>query len=135
MSTNQKIDLNFAEQIVKANKKENPSRKGTYKFFGGLTTSKLRNLMSLVNHLYIKLHSSREKSLSEDIINELEYMKVKFYYEAGRERAVKNFIEQTQLIRKIDEVIADKSKKAFIEFSRYFEALVAYAKFYGMGDK
>ncbi|MGV2928383.1 type III-A CRISPR-associated protein Csm2 [Macrococcus capreoli] len=129
------IDLKFAEQVVISNKKENFKRKGSYLFFGGLTTSKLRNLMSLVNHLYIKIHSSQNKMLTDENIDELEYMKVKFYYEAGREKTVKLFIEQTRLIEKIDEVIQAGTKKEFIEFSRYFEALVAYAKYYGMGDK
>lgn len=131
------VDLNFARKVVERNVKEVTDRRGNKKteFFGGLTTSKLRNLLELVNQLYTKVYNSSEDELSEEICDELEYMKVKFAYEAGREPAVRKFIEETLVSVLLDRVIKHKTKKFFLDYCKYFEALVAYAKFYKMEDK
>ena len=48
-------------------------------------------------------------------------------YQAGRERAVKPLYEE--LVIEIDKI--GESKKKFVEFARYVEAIVAYHKYYG----
>lgn len=87
------IDLTFAHEIVKNNVKNVKDRRGREKqvLFNGLTTSKLRNLMEQVNRLYTIAFNSNEDQLNEEFIDELEYLKIKFYYEAGREKALMNF--------------------------------------------
>ncbi|MGM0216493.1 type III-A CRISPR-associated protein Csm2 [Enterococcus sp. AZ109] len=126
------IDLNYARKVVEDNRKKDGKNK--YTFFDGLTTSKLRNLLDLVNHIYIKVYNNPSSELSEDIKDELEYLKVKFAYEAGRDKAVRKFIEETSISLLVDKVLEEKTRKFFLDYCKYFEALVAYAKFYKMGD-
>lgn len=95
-----------------------------------ITTTKLRNLMAPINYLYSKVQQELETNLSKDVIDELEYIKIRFIYEAGREADVKIFIEKAKLNEYIDEVMKKSDKKTFLEFCRYFESLVAYAKYY-----
>ena len=87
-----KIDLTFAHEVVKSNVKTVKNKRGKEKqvLFNGLTTSKLRNLMEQVNRLYTIAFNSTEDQLNEEFIDELEYLKIKFYYEAGREKALMN---------------------------------------------
>ena len=54
-------------------------------------------------------------------------------YEAGRETAVKKFVEEAQLIEQIDKIKTDR--KRLILFCHYMEALVAYRKFLGGRDE
>lgn len=126
------IDFDFAEQIVKSNLTERGNRKI---LFDGLTTSKLRNLLDLVNNIYSVVANNPEKELSEDIKDKIAYLKIKFAYEVGRDKPVKRFVEQTYVKDLIDDVLKNGSKKQFLDYCKYFEALVAYSKYYGMGDK
>ena len=126
------IDFDFAEQIVKSNLTERGNRKI---LFDGLTTSKLRNLLDLVNNIYSVVANNPEKELSEDVKDKIAYLKIKFAYEVGRDKPVKRFVEQTYVKDLIDDVLKNGSKKQFLDYCKYFEALVAYSKYYGMGDK
>ncbi|EJE19368.1 type III-A CRISPR-associated protein Csm2 [Staphylococcus epidermidis] len=130
------IDLTFAHEVVKSNVKNVKDRKGKEKqiLFNGLTTSKLRNLMEQVNRLYTIVFNSNEDQLNEEFIDELEYLKIKFYYEAGREKSVDEFLKKTLMFPIIDRVIKKESKKFFLDYCKYFEALVAYAKYYQKED-
>jgi len=62
----------------------------------------------------------------------LQYLKVKLIYAAGRHKEVKNFILASDIDRYLDNI--GDSKEAFILYSRYMEALVAYHRFYGGRD-
>lgn len=130
------IDLNFAHEVVKNNLKMKKNKQGKEEqvLFEGLTTSKLRNLMEQVNRLYTVAFNSTNEKLSENFIDELEYLKVKFYYEAGREKSVDVFLKKTLMFPIIDRVIQKESKKFFLDYCKYFEALVAYAKYYQKED-
>lgn len=130
------INLNFAHEVVKNNLKTVKDKRGREKvlLFNGLTTSKLRNLMEQVNRLYTIAFNSTEDKLSESFIDELEYLKIKFYYEAGREKSVDEFLKKTLMFPIIDRVIKKESKKFFLDYCKYFEALVAYAKYYQKED-
>lgn len=130
------IDFDFAEQIVKSNILERGSKKV---LFNGLTTSKLRNLLDIVNNIYSIVINNPEKELSEDVKDKIAYLKVKFAYEigkeSGRDRPIKTFVEETYVKDLVDDVLKNGSKKQFLDYCKYFEALVAYSKYYGMGDK
>lgn len=130
------IDLAYAHEVVKKNMNVKKSSNGKEEFvlFGGLTTSKLRNLMENVNRLHTMIFNSNTDKLSEQFLDELEYLKVKFYYEAGREATVNTFISKTFMIPIIDRVIKKQSKRYFLDYCKYFEALVAYAKYYQKED-
>lgn len=94
-----------------------------------LTTSKIRNILSLVSDLYNDAQRYRSEELSDDLYNRVQYLKMRMAYEAGRENTVKEFLKKAELFEEIDKI--GKSKKALIEFCHYMEALVAYHKFYG----
>lgn len=129
------INLNFAHEVVQNNlKPSNKKGRKTQVLFNGLTTSKLRNLMEQVNRLYTIAFNSNEDQLNEEFIDELEYLKIKFYYEAGREKSVDEFLKKTLMFPIIDRVIQKESKKFFLDYCKYFEALVAYAKYYQKED-
>ena len=65
--------------------------------------------MEQVNRLYTIAFNSTEDQLNEEFIDELEYLKIKFYYEAGREKVLMNF-EKTLMFPIIDRVIQKESK-------------------------
>ncbi len=93
-----------------------------------VTTSKLRGLLAMVSDIYNDVLHEPQEILSNDLIARINYLKVHFYYEAGREETVKELLKEA----KVFEVISDiKGKRSgFILFSRYMEALVAFRKFY-----
>lgn len=115
-------NIEYAEEI---SKKFATNRKDKEK----LTNTKLRNLFSLLNKIYNKIYYRNITSL-EEIINDLEYLKVRFIYEASRDKTVKQFIEEAKLRAKLDEVIKDGTLSCFIDFCHYFEAYVSYIKYY-----
>lgn len=98
-----------------------------------LSTSKLRGLLDLVNNLYSKVYYNDDKDISK-IIDDIEYLDVKYAYEAGRDATVKKFLDESLLRQLLPNVIKKNSKKYFIDYCKYFEAYVAYMKFEGMGD-
>ena len=115
-----------AEEAIKllANKKDPKSNKPV----DVVTTSKLRNLLGMVSDVYNDVLDVKEEKLGRDIIERINYMRLRFYYEAGREPSVKNLLETA----KVFEVLKDvgSSRKNYILFSRYMEALVAFRKYY-----
>lgn len=97
-----------------------------------ITTSKIRNLLAMSADIYNEVVDSDEQ-LGEDVKARIEYMRVRFIYEAGRNpNDVKVFIDEAQILDAIKEIKG--SKKRFILFNHYMEALVAFHKFYGGKD-
>ena len=86
-----------------------------------LTTSKIRNILSMISTIY-----------NEDMVERLKYLKMRFAYEAGREKAVKNLIEVAKIFEIIEWVGDDKQR--CILFCKYMESIVAYHKFNGGRD-
>ena len=115
-----------AEEAIKllANKKDPKNNKPV----AVVTTSKLRNLLGMVSDVYNDVLNVKEEKLGRDIIERINYMRLRFYYEAGREPSVKNLLETA----KVFEVLKDvgSSRKNYILFSQYMEALVAFRKYY-----
>ena len=97
--------------------------------FAGLTTTKLRGIYGMVMNVYTKINTPEDFDACKP---DLQYLKVKMAYEAGREPAVKTFLEKTKLMQRIDDV---KNYDQFKLYCRYAESLVAYFKFYGGKDK
>lgn len=108
--------------------------------FGNLTTSKIRNILSLVNELYSEIVHLSSEEIPTEIVDRIRYIKVRLAYEAGREnssnsrevRLIEKFIRENELIEAIDEIT--HSKKKYIRYSKYMEALVAYHRFLGGKD-
>lgn len=97
-----------------------------------LTTSKIRNILSMTSDIYNDVINLQSDALSSEITSRIEYLRLRCIYEAGRDKVVKDFIEKSQLIGVIKEI--NGSKKNYILFNRYMEALVAFHKFYGGDD-
>lgn len=97
-----------------------------------LTTSQIRNLLSLNSEIYNSVVSSRCTILGENIVSKLMYLKVRMVYESGRQKPVDIFIKNSHLIEHLDDIGTDKEK--YMLFARYMEALVAYRKFKGGQD-
>ncbi len=93
-----------------------------------VTTSKIRGLLSMVSDIYNDVLNEKGETLSSDIVSRISYMKVHFYYEAGREKLVKSFLDTAEVFPLLNEIKGKRS--GFILFSRYMEALVAFRKFY-----
>lgn len=97
-----------------------------------ITTSKIRNLLAMSADLYNEV-LGKEEVLSEEMSSRIDYLRVRFIYECGREPLVKKFVEEAKLIEALKEI--QGSRKRFILFNRYLEALVAYHRYYGGKDR
>ena len=97
-----------------------------------LTTSKIRNILSMISMIYNEVLHYPSDKLNEDIVERLKYLKMRFAYEAGREKAVKDLIEVAKIFEIIDWVGDDKQR--CILFCKYMESIVAYHKFNGGKD-
>ncbi len=95
-----------------------------------LTNSKIRNLLSLVNNLYtdVARTGGSDEKLSETIEGKIQYIRLRFVYEAGREKSVKDFVEKADIIKHLQRI---ETRSDLLLFCRYMEALVAYHKFNG----
>lgn len=94
-----------------------------------VTTSKLRNLLAMSADIYNVVLNHTEEKLPEEICSRIEYLRVRFLYEAGRENLVKDLVKEANIIEVLKNIKG--SKKNYILFNRYMEALVAFHKYYG----
>ena len=113
------------KKLIQENTRTLPNGK---KSISIVSTSKIRGLLSMVSDIYNDVLHETGETLSSDIVSRISYMKVHFYYEAGREKQVKSFLETEEVFSVINEIKGKRS--GFILFSRYMEALVAFRKFY-----
>ena len=97
-----------------------------------LTTSKIRNILSMISTIYNEVIHHPADKLNEDMVERLKYLKMRFAYEAGREKVVKNLIEVAKIFEIIEWVGDDKQR--CILFCKYMESIVAYHKFNGGKD-
>ena len=98
-----------------------------------VTTSKIRNLLAMTADIYNEVINSQNDKLSNEIMGRINYLKIRFVYEVGREPKVKTLVTKAEILQHIDEI--KDSRKQYILFSRYMEALVAYRKFLGGHDE
>ncbi len=110
-----------------------------------ITTSKIRDLMAQVNELYNDIILEKDEKLSRNHVEAIRHLKVKMIYDAGRDREglahwerkdpklkegkLTYFFKKTGLLEMINNI--GDSREKFLQYCRYFEALVAYHKFYG----
>lgn len=99
-----------------------------------VTTSQIRNLLALTADIYNEVIISNKEELTAEIKSRLNYLKVRFIYEAWRKNndPVRDFVKEAEILECLDEI--QGSKDRFLLFSRYMEALVAYHKMYGGRD-
>ena len=130
-----------AEKVIKSLIKEK-----TYKNKNGeivekkeiyLTTGQITKFLSIMNSIgnkvsIFKAENPEENKLPDELVEEIQYMRIKLIYQAGREKSVKEFLEKSELDKYIQKI--GNSVKNFNIVFRYVEALVAYHKFYGGKD-
>ena len=97
-----------------------------------LTTSQIRNLLAMTADIYNEVLECKPEKLGSEIVERINYLRVRFIYEAGRDNKVKAFVEKTNVIEYLKK--AKNSKTEYIRFSRYMEALVAFHRYYGGRD-
>ena len=99
-----------------------------------LTTSKIRNLLAMTADIYNDVILSMEEELPADVRERINYLKVRFIYESGRVNNddVKKLVNTADILRHLQDI--GNSRKRYLLFSRYMEALVAYQK-YLAGDR
>ena len=125
-------DENYVDKAERAISLLEKDNKGNYL----LTTSQIRNLLSLCSSLYDRI---KERKFDE-LINDVSYLRVQFVYQSGRNSVrvnrqtffpVKDLVEKGQILEALKEI---KDRETLQRFCRYMEALVAYFKFYGGKD-
>ena len=128
----EKIDkltyVDQAENVIKSLRVKD--RNGRYVM--RLTTSRIRNILSLVTGIYNRVLHETRNELSEEICEEIQYLRLRIVYEAGKDQDVKNFMNQANLLENIQDI--GKNRERLLLFCRYMEALAAYHRFYGGRD-
>jgi len=119
-----------AERNMRALGTEDTRNPGKYRF--EITTSKIRNILSIVSDIYNDELLSVSPELSEKSKAKKKALQVRVLYEAGREKSVERFVLKTKLLDYLKQVENNRAK--FIEFAKYMEALVAYHLYLGGRD-
>lgn len=129
MKINSDNYVDEAERVILELKKKT-DKKG--KEIPLVTTSKLRNLLAMTADIYNEVLGYRDEKLSTALRERIEYLRVRFLYEAGREPGVKALVEAADITSVLKDAV--KSKSNYILFNRYMEALVAFHKYHGGKD-
>lgn len=121
-----------AEHVIrKLKEKKNPK---TGRDIPMVTTTKIRNLLAMTADIYNETLNVTGDRLPEELNNRIEYLRVRFTYEAGKdsEGKVRDFVTEAGLLDILREIKG--SRENFMLFNRYMEALVAFHRFYGGKD-
>lgn len=123
------LDLDKVENTIKELKTKKNQRG---KPIGLLTVSQIRNLLAMSADILNEVLEYPEENLSEELLDRVSYLTVRFYYEAGRDEKVKSFIEIAKLLPFLKGI---KTRKQYIQYYQYMEALVAFHKYHGGKDQ
>lgn len=115
------------QKLVEESKAKNRNGKANI-----VTTSKIRNLLAMTADIYNQVLITQGQMLDEEIAGRIEYLRVRFMYECGRDQQVKEFVRAAELIDILKEI--GKNKANYLLFSRYMEALIAFHRYYGGQD-
>ena len=120
----EKVENTIIELKTKKNQRGKP--------IGLLTVSQIRNLLAMSADILNEVLEYPEENLSEELLDRVSYLTVRFYYEAGRDEKVKSFIETAKLLPFLKSI---KTRKQYIQYYQYMEALVAFHKYHGGKDQ
>ena len=124
-----------AEQVIRTLQSRTRERRdGTSVPVPMVTTSKIRNLLAMTSDIYNETLGLPQGPLPERLRSRIEYLRVCFIYEAGKdpEGRVRDFVTEAKILDILKEIQGDKDN--FLLFAHYMEALVAFHKFYGGRD-
>ncbi len=130
MEITEKTYVEKAEKAVLSHKNRKNERTG--KTTPMVTTSKIRNLLAMAGDIYNEILRWEGETLSDELCGRVDYLRIRVLYEAGRDPAVKDFVEKAGILKCLEEIKG--SKKQYLLFHRYMEALVAYHRFHGGKD-
>lgn len=119
----EKVIINLAEESKEKNRGK----------VNIVTTSKIRNLLAMTADIYNQVVTSSKETLSEELNGRVEYLRVRFMYECGREPKVREFVQKAEILEILKEI--KQSKKNYLLFSKYMEALIAFHRYYGGKDE
>lgn len=108
--------VDFAEKLMKEQYRK-------------ITTSKLRNILSLLMDVYNEEMLRTEESVSEDSMVKLQMARIRIAYECGRDRNTKEFVDAAHLLPWLKAI--GNSRSQAIRYVHYLEAIVAYHRFFG----
>ena len=94
-----------------------------------ITTSKLRNLLSLMMDVYNTEILRDGDTLLADSVRKLQMARIRMAYECGRDRSTKEFVQGAYLLPWLKDI--GTSRERAIAYIGYMEALVAYHRFFG----
>lgn len=97
-----------------------------------ITTTQIRNLLSMTADIYNDVLNSEGEKLTQDILARIEYLKVHIIYAAGRSTDVRSFVDKAKILEILKSL--NGSRSDFILFSHYMEALVAFHRYYDGRD-
>ena len=129
MEINQENYVDLAQKFIdkmRVDKEKNPRKRL-------VTTTKLRGLLSMLSDIYNTLRDRPDENLDPQICSRIDYLRVRFVYECGKESTVKDFVNDTKLLEVLGQI--QRKRSGFLLFYHYMEALVAYFKFYGLDEK
>lgn len=90
-------------------------------------TSKIRNLLSMAADIYNQVLDCKDNELPTKLVSRIDYLRVHFIYECGRDARTKKLIDEAGLIDILKQINGDKNN--YILFYHYMEALVAFKKY------
>lgn len=108
--------VDFAEKLMKDK-------------FRIITTSKLRNILSLLMDVYNTEMLRTEDTICEDSVVKLQMARIRIAYECGRDRNTKEFVDAAHLLPWLKAI--GNSRSQAIRYVHYLEAIVAYHRFFG----
>ena len=125
MQVNDQNYVDMAEKVI-IRLKNKKDRKG--RNIPMVTTSKLRNLLTMTADIRNEVMSQTEEKLEGRITSRIEYLRVHFLYEAGREDSVRDLVEEAEIIPFLKGI--NGNRENYLLFSKYMEALVAFHKYH-----
>ncbi len=117
---------NFVDKAEQAINRLNEEKDNRGKPIRVVSTSQIRNLLSMTSDIYHKVILLREEDLDEDVKGRIAYLRVRCIYESGRNESVKVFVKNSRLLEILPKIA---TRKEYILFSQYMEALVAWRKY------
>ena len=129
MRINEENYVAKAESVILELKKKIPKQKEKD---GMVTNSQIRNLLSMSADIYNQVLDCKDDKLPQELNGRIEYLRVRYIYEAGREPKVKDLVIQGELLEIMKEI--QGSKKNYILYYHYMEALVAFKRFWNEND-
>ena len=104
------------------------------KRYNQITTSKIRNILTLISEVYDVERIRNAVDLLPESVTKLQMMRVRVLYEAGRdEKTVGTFVKEVKLLEYLKGI--GPSREKCLLFAHYMEALVAYHRYYHIGNE